>query len=204
MKRQVLTVIGIACAWLSFAQPNRNPRVLTPVNITRDTLLKPIVFFDYSKKATTEFLPEWKEGVVYAGKATYEVTVKNLQVDASGNAARQWMAKVPGMTIWESDGSGLNTSISTRGWSPNRSWDLNVRMDGMDIASDPMGYPEAYYAPPTEFISGIQLIKGAGALAYGTQFGGYLNYNTVEPSNQKCNYQGTYTIGSFNTQSMFH
>ena len=204
MKRQVLTVIGIACAWLSFAQPNRNPRVLTPVNITIDTLLKPIVFFDYSKKATTEFLPEWKEGVVYAGKATYDVTVKNLQVDASGNAARQWMAKVPGMTIWESDGSGLNTSISTRGWSPNRSWDLNVRMDGMDIASDPMGYPEAYYAPPTEFISGIQLIKGAGALAYGTQFGGYLNYNTVEPSNQKCNYQGTYTIGSFNTQSMFH
>lgn len=196
----------LACAvtTLTLAQPKSHPRILPPSSITRDTLLKPMVFFDYSKKATTEFLPEWKEGIVYAGKSTYEVTVKNLQVDATGNAARQWMAKVPGMTIWESDGSGLNTSIATRGWSPNRSWDLNVRMDGMDIASDPMGYPEAYYTPPTEFIAGIQLIKGAGALSYGTQFGGYLNYNTVEPVQKKWGYQGAYSIGSFNTQSMFH
>lgn len=197
-------MLACAVSTLSLAQPKSHPRILPPSSITRDTLLKPVVFFDYSKKSTTEFLPEWKEGIVYAGKATYEVTVKNLQVDATGNAARQWMAKVPGMTIWESDGSGLNTSIATRGWSPNRSWDLNVRMDGMDIASDPMGYPEAYYAPPTEFIAGIQLIKGAGALAYGTQFGGYLNYNTVEPVQKKWGYQGAYSIGSFNTQSMFH
>ncbi len=203
-KSFALFVCAIAVAFFSVAQPKTSPRILPPSGITRDTLLKPIVFFDYSKKATTEFLPEWKDGVVYAGKSTYEVTVKNLQVDATGNAARQWMSKVPGMTVWESDGSGLNTSIATRGWSPNRSWDLNVRMDGMDIASDPMGYPEAYYAPPTEFISGIQLIKGAGALAYGTQFGGFLNYNTVEPVQKKMGYQGSYSIGSFNTQSMFH
>lgn len=203
-KSFVLSICAFSFACLSLAQPKSHPRILPPTGITRDTLLKPIVFFDYSKKATTEFLPEWKEGVVYAGKSTFEVTVKNLQVDATGNAARQWMAKVPGMSIWESDGSGLNTSIATRGWSPNRSWDMNVRMDGFDIAADPMGYPEAYYAPPTEFLAGIQLVKGAGALAYGTQFGGYLNYNTVEPVQQALGYQGAFSIGSFNTQSMYH
>lgn len=172
--------------------------------VSKDTLYRPLEFVDYSRRPTTEFLPEWKEGIVYAGKSTYEISIKNLQVDATGNAARQWMAKVPGMSVWESDGSGLNTSIATRGFSPNRSWDLNVRMDGYDIAADPMGYPEAYYTPPTEFIGQIQLIKGAGALAYGTQFGGFLNYITLQPGNKKCQYNGSYSVGSFNTESALH
>ena len=194
----MLVIKGIAQPVKPAAEYLNQPRIF------KDSVFKIVEFFDYAKKPTTEFLPEWKEGVVYAGKSTFEISVKNLQVDATGNAARQWMAKVPGITVWESDGSGLNTSISTRGWSANRSWDLNVRMDGMDIASDPMGYPEAYYAPPTEFISTIQLIKGAGALAYGTQFGGFLNYATLQPGNGKVQYNGTYSVGSFQTQSAFH
>ena len=197
-----ICLIGLQAS--TMAQPSipikRRPEDL----ISKDTIFKPLDFIDYSKRPTTEFLPEWKEGIVYAGKATYEVSVKNLQVDATGNAARLWMAKVPGMSVWESDGSGLNTSISTRGWSPNRSWDLNVRMDGFDIASDPMGYPEAYYAPPTEFMDQIQLIKGAGALAYGTQFGGFLNYRTAQPGFKKYHYNGVYSLGSFNTESAMH
>lgn len=172
--------------------------------IISDTTLRPLVFFDYSKSNTQEFMPQTKDGVVYAGKVSHNVFLKNMQVDATANAARQWFSKVPGVSVWESDGSGLNTSVSTRGWSPNRSWDLNVRMDGMDIASDPIGYPEAYYTPPTEFIQNIELIKGSGALAFGTQFGGALNYQTVQPSNKKLNYVGLYSVGSFGTESHFH
>jgi Fe(3+) dicitrate transport protein len=191
------------CGGLS-AQSIANPPSSKWPMSSKDTLFKPLDFVDYSKRPTTEFLPEWKDGVVFAGKSTFEVSIKNLQVDATGNAARQWMAKVPGMSVWESDASGLNTSISTRGWSPNRSWDLNVRMDGFDIASDPLGYPEAYYAPPTEFISQIQIIKGAGALAYGTQFGGFVNYITAQPGYKKFQYNGSYSVGSFNTESAMH
>ncbi|MEN9949084.1 MAG: ABC-type iron(III) dicitrate-transport system component, TonB-dependent outer rane receptor FecA, partial [Bacteroidota bacterium] len=154
-----IVLIGFAFAQ---AQP-----VISKNGILRDTTLNPLEFFDYSKTNTQEFMPQMKEGIIYAGKASHNVMLKNMQVDATSNAARQWFSKVPGVTVWESDGSGLNTSVATRGWSPNRSWDLNVRMDGMDIASDPIGYPEAYYTPPTEFIQNIELIKGAGALAFG-------------------------------------
>ncbi len=201
MKKRILIVtLFVAGNFALRAQSLDNKVPLT----SRDTLYKPLEFVDFSKRVTTEFIPEWKEGVVYAGKSSFEVSIKNLQVDANGNAARQWMAKVPGMSVWESDASGLNTSISTRGWSPNRSWDLNVRMDGFDIASDPMGYPEAYYTPPSEFIEQIQLVKGAGGLAYGTQFGGFINYRTVQPGYKKCQYNGTYSLGSFNTESALH
>ncbi len=191
-----IVLIGFAFAQ---AQP-----VISKNGILRDTTLNPLEFFDYSKTNTQEFMPQMKEGIIYAGKASHNVMLKNMQVDATSNAARQWFSKVPGVTVWESDGSGLNTSVATRGWSPNRSWDLNVRMDGMDIASDPIGYPEAYYTPPTEFIQNIELIKGAGALAFGTQFGGAINYQTVNPSVKKINYTGLYSAGDYGTESHFH
>ncbi len=200
MKRIFILATLVCLQVLSaFAQPK-----ISKNEILRDTTLLPLEFFDYSKTSTQEFMPAMREGIIYSGKTTHNVILKNMQVDATGNAARQWFAKVPGVSVWESDGSGLNTSVSTRGWSPNRSWDLNVRMDGMDIASDPIGYPEAYYTPPTEFIQNIELLKGAGALAFGTQFGGAINYQTINPSTKKICYNGLYSAGDFNTQSHFH
>lgn len=200
MRKIALTTLLLsAFAEMSFAQPANQQEIWMDT-----TNLKPLEFFDYSKSNTQEFMPNLKDGVIYLGKVSHNVNLKHMQVDATGNAARQWFAKVPGVSIWESDGSGLNTSISTRGWSPNRSWDLNVRMDGMDIASDPIGYPEAYYAPPTEFIQNIELIKGAGALSFGTQFGGAVNYKSIDPSNKKFNYRGVYSGGSYGTESHFH
>ncbi|MFM7757614.1 MAG: hypothetical protein ACKO6J_01660 [Crocinitomicaceae bacterium] len=44
------------------------------------------------------------------------------------------MGKVPGISIWENDGSGIQTSVAARGLSPNRSWEFNVRMNGWDIS----------------------------------------------------------------------
>lgn len=200
MKRITLTAaVSFLGIFIASAQP-----VQTYKKIILDTTLLPLEFFDYSKTNTQEFMPQMKEGIVYAGKASHNVILKNMQVDATSNAARQWFSKVPGVSVWESDGSGLNTSVSPRGWSPNRSWDLNVRMDGMDIASDPIGYPEAYYTPPTEFIQNIELIKGAGALAFGTQFGGAINYQTINPSNKNLNYVGLYSAGDYGTESHFH
>jgi Fe(3+) dicitrate transport protein len=172
--------------------------------IVQDTTLVPLEFIVYSKPISQGFMPDLKDGVIYSGKVTHNVDLKNLHIDATISAGRQWFSKVPGVSVWESDGSGLNTSISVRGWSPNRSWDMNVRMDGMDIASDPMGYPEAYYTPLTEFIENIEMIKGAGALSFGTQFGGAINYQTVEPSRRKIKYQGLYCAGQFGTESHFH
>jgi Fe(3+) dicitrate transport protein len=99
------------------------------------------------EKNTTgiERLPEVKDNVIYAGKKTDVVILDKINADLSINNTRQIFSKVPGIHIWENDGSGIQTNISTRGLSPNRSWEFNVRQNGYDIASEAYGYPEAYY-----------------------------------------------------------
>jgi Fe(3+) dicitrate transport protein len=72
---------------------------------------------------------------IYAGKKSEIIHLNQLDADLSTNNYRQLMAKVPGVSIWESDGSGIQTSIATRGLSPNRSWDFNMRQNGCDISS---------------------------------------------------------------------
>jgi Fe(3+) dicitrate transport protein len=90
---------------------------------------------------------------------------------------RQILSKTPGIMIWENEGSGQQINISSRGLSPNRSWDFNVRQNGMDIAADPVGYPEAYYTPPMEAVEKIQILRGGNSLAFGPQIGGAVNFN---------------------------
>lgn len=100
----------------------------------------------------------------------------NLNANVVTNTMRQVMAKVPGIHIWESDGSGIQIGIGARGLSANRSWEFNIRQNGYDISSDPFGYPEAYYTPQLQAVQRIQVVRGAGALQYGPQFGGMVNF----------------------------
>jgi len=113
---------------------------------------------------------------IYGGKKSWFIAPANSSMDLSSNASRQLFAKVPGISIWESDGSGIQTGIATRGLSPNRSWEFNMRQNGYDIASDVFGYPEAYYTPPADAVARIEILRGASSLQYGPQFGGMINY----------------------------
>ena len=67
-------------------------------------------------------------------------------------------------------------ALQRGGLSPNRSWDFNVRQNGYDISADPYGYPEAYYNPQLQAVQRIEIVRGHGALQYGPQFGGMVNY----------------------------
>jgi len=135
---------------------------------------------------------------IMSGKKNEVVLFQSLNADLSTNNYRQIMAKVPGVSIWESDGSGIQTSVSTRGLSPNRSWEFNVRMNGCDISSDAYGYPEAYFTPPTEALEKLEIVRGAASLQYGTQFGGLLNYVTKKSlGNQPFAFETQQTIGSY-------
>jgi Fe(3+) dicitrate transport protein len=82
----------------------------------------------------TEKLPGFLSPIqgtnIYSGKKNEVIHLNQLDADLSSNNYRQIMAKVPGVSIWESDGSGIQTSVSTRGLSPNRSWEFNVRQNG--------------------------------------------------------------------------
>ncbi len=143
-------------------------------------------------------MPDVKDNVVYAGKKTEVIQMDKINADLSTNNTRQVFAKVPGMSIWENDGSGIQVGVATRGLSPNRSWEFNVRQNGSDICSEVFGYPEAYYSPPMEALDKIEVIRGAASLQYGPQFGGLLNYQIKKGNpNKPISFETQQTVGSY-------
>ena len=150
-------------------------------------------------------LPEIVGTKINAGKKNSLVVLDQVNNVVVNNSMRQILAKVPGIQIWESDGSGIQIGIANRGLSPNRSWEFNIRQNGADISADPFGYPEAYYNPQMQAVQRIQIIRGAGALQYGPQFGGMINYimkdgsNFRKPLQLECNQ----TVGSFGLYNAF-
>jgi Fe(3+) dicitrate transport protein len=144
-------------------------------------------------------LPEVVGTKINAGKKNSLIILDQLNTVVANNSMRQILAKVPGIHIWESDGSGIQIGIANRGLSPNRSWEFNIRQNGADISADPYGYPEAYYNPPMQAIQRIQITRGAGALQYGPQFGGLINYVMRDGSHLQKSFQAEsqQTVGSF-------
>jgi Fe(3+) dicitrate transport protein len=150
------------------------------------------------KPLGVERMPDVKDNVIYAGKKTEVIQLDKLNADLSTNNTRQVFAKVPGMSIWENDGSGIQAGVAARGLSPNRSWEFNVRQNGYDISSEVFGYPETYYTPPMEALEKIEVIRGAASLQYGPQFGGVLNYQIKKANpNKPISFEVQQTLGSY-------
>ena len=139
------------------------------------------------------------EGVTIThGKKTQKINLEKLAGNKSTNNPREVYAKVPGLTIWESDAGGLQLGIGARGLNPSRSSHINIRQNGYDISADPLGYPETYYTPPTQALKSINFIRGAASLQFGPQFGGMLNFVMKDPSPKPISYNGEHTYGAYN------
>ncbi|OYW20736.1 MAG: hypothetical protein B7Z54_00295 [Sphingobacteriales bacterium 12-47-4] len=147
-----------------------------------------------------QLMPEIVGTNIYAGKKSALIVLDNVQGNVVSNTMRQVLAKVPGIHVWESDPSGIQIGIAARGLSPNRSWEFNIRQNGYDIAADPFGYPEAYYNPQLQAVQRIEVVRGHGALQYGPQFGGLVNYILRNGSeiDQKLVVETQQTVGSNN------
>jgi Fe(3+) dicitrate transport protein len=161
----------------------------------------------YTKPAKNEIvrLPEIQNGIIYSGKKNEVIKLGNIDADLSINNSRQVFGKVPGLTVWENDGSGIQVGIATRGLSPNRSWEFNTRQNGADISAEVFGYPEAYYTPPLEAVEKIEIVRGAGGLQYGPQFGGLLNYVVKRGTpNKPISFESQQTIGGYGLFNSFN
>ena len=177
----------------------------TAQEIRRDTqrihtkYLQEITLVGRNTRADIHFLPEIVGTQINAGKKNSLIVIDNVQGNVVTNTMRQVVAKVPGIQIWESDPSGIQIGIGARGLSPNRSWEFNVRQNGYDISSDPFGYPEAYYTPQLNSVQRIQVVRGAGSLQYGPQFGGMVNFILKNGSelNKPFQFETQQTAGSF-------
>src|SRR5688500_10678859 len=129
----------------------------------RYSYLKEITIVGRGSKNDIQQMPEIVGTNIYAGKKNALIVMDNVQGNVVTNNMRQVLAKIPGIHVWESDGSGIQIGVAARGLSPNRSWEFNVRQNGYDISSDPYGYPEAYYTPQLQAVQRIQVVSGAGS-----------------------------------------
>jgi len=147
-------------------------------------------------------------GGLYEGKKTEVIDVEKLIGNKASNNARQAFSKIPSLNIWESDNAGLQLDIGGRGLSPKRTSNFNTRQNGYDISADALGYPESYYTPPLQAVQQIEVVRGAGALQYGSQFGGLVNFKMRKGNPKKrFNFETENTYGAnnfFNSFNSFH
>ncbi len=190
---------GLLIGTLSLAQtPTTAKPFVDDSTLSLHKSLPDITVVGRYSKSDYQQMPEIVGTSIYAGKKNALIVLDNVQGNVVTNTMRQVMAKVPGIHIWESDGSGIQIGIAARGLSPNRSWEFNIRQNGYDIAADPFGYPEAYYNPQLQAVQRIEVVRGQGSLQYGPQFGGLVNYILRNGSeiNQKFQFETQQTVGS--------
>ncbi len=151
-------------------------------------------------------LPSIKDGIIYAGKKNEVIIVDSLDANKAINNTRQILGRIPGLNITETESSGFTANgIATRGLNPTQSIEMNVRQSGYNISADIYGYNEAYYIPPMEAVSRIEMIRGAASLQFGSQFGGVVNYVLNEaPADKKFELTSSQTGGSFGLFNAFN
>jgi Fe(3+) dicitrate transport protein len=151
-----------------------------------------------------ERLPEVDNTRITTARRTESLRLQAGHANLSLNNVRQTFARAPGLMVWEQDGAGIQAGVAARGLSPNRSWEFNVRANGVDIAADAFGYPEAYYTPPFRSLERIEIIRGATSLQYGSQYGGVLNYITKRgPRDRTLAVEASQQGGAFGLYSGF-
>lgn len=150
-------------------------------------------------------MPEVRDGIVYAGKKNEVIIVDSLDANKAINNTRQILGRIPGLNIVETETSGFTANgIATRGLNPTQSIEMNVRQDGYNISGDIYGYNEAYYVPPMEAVSRIEMVRGAASLQFGSQFGGMVNYVVNDAPKKTAQFYTSQTGGSFGLFNSFN
>jgi Fe(3+) dicitrate transport protein len=154
----------------------------------------------------TGHMPEVKDGIIYAGKKNEVILVDSLDANKAINNTRQILGRIPGLNIVETETGGFTANgIATRGLNPTQSIEMNTRQNGYNISADIFGYNEAYYIPPMEAVSRIEMVRGAASLQFGSQFGGMVNYVVNDaPKNKAFEFYTSQTGGSFGLFNTFN
>ncbi|MBL0740665.1 TonB-dependent receptor family protein [Chryseolinea lacunae] len=150
-------------------------------------------------------LPELKNTFIFSGKKTEVINVQSLDANITEKTPRQIFAKVPGIFVYDMDGTGNQINIAARGLDPHRGWEFNIRRNGAMTNSDIYAYPASHYSIPMEAVERIEIVRGTGSLQYGAQFGGMLNYITKQPDSTKAiSFESINGAGSFGLLSTYN
>jgi Fe(3+) dicitrate transport protein len=167
--------------------------------------LKDVLVKGYRFNEVTSKLPDVHGTYIIGGRKSNVLSVQELPANLAEKTGRQIFAKIPGAFIYDMDGSGNQVNFSTRGLDPHRSWEYNIRQNGVMINSDIYGYPASHYSMPMEAVKNIEIVQGTAALQYGAEFGGMINYVTKSADTTKpVSFESINTVGSYGLFSSYN
>jgi len=176
-----------------------------PSDTLKAKMLDSITVIASLKQVVMQSMSSIKGTYMYAAKKSEVINLDKMDANRTDNNPRQIFAKVPGVFVYENDGTGNQVNIATRGLTAHRSWEMNVRHNDIMTNSDLYGYPASHFNAPTESIERIEIVRGSGALQYGAQFGGMINYITKEAdSSKKFAFETQNAAGSYGLLSTYN
>ena len=197
MKQTMIIVVSIMIAIPIFGQ--------TQTDTTRVREVKPFTIEAERVDQDINRQPPIKGTFIYSGKKNEIIDLTQKNVAMTEKYARQIFAKIPGVFVYDMDGTGNQVNVSTRGLDPHRAWEFNVRKDNIGTNSDMYGYPASHYNIPMEAVERIELVRGTGSLQYGAQFGGMLNYISKQPdTTREFAFESINTMGSYGLVSTYN
>ncbi|GAB3986240.1 TonB-dependent receptor [Spirosoma daeguense] len=158
-----------------------------------------------ARSTIVEALPEVHGTYLMGGKRSEVIRLSEIDANVAEKTPRLIFSRIPGVFVYDMDGTGNQVNISTRGLDPHRSWENNIRQNGVITNSDMYGYPASHYSPPMESIDRVELVRGTASLQYGAQFGGMLNYVTKgADTTRKFGFESVNSVGSFGLLSTYN
>ncbi|MCX6214235.1 TonB-dependent receptor [Spirosoma sp.] len=157
-----------------------------------------------NRTTVVESLPTIRGTYLMSGKKSEVIRLAEIDANVAEKTPRQLFARIPGVFVYDMDGTGNQINMATRGLDPHRSWENNIRQNGVITNSDMYGYPASHYSPPMESINRIELVRGTASLQYGAQFGGMLNYVTKgADTTRRFGFETINSVGSFGMRSSY-
>ncbi|GAB3642317.1 TonB-dependent receptor family protein [Spirosoma arcticum] len=158
-----------------------------------------------ARSVIVESLPDIHGTYLLGGKRSEAIRLSDIDVNVAEKTPRQVFARIPGVFVYDMDGTGNQINVSTRGLDPHRSWENNIRQNGVITNSDMYGYPASHYSPPMESMERVELVRGTASLQYGAQFGGMLNYITKgADTSRQFGFETINSLGSFGLVSTYN
>ncbi|MBC8112631.1 MAG: TonB-dependent receptor plug domain-containing protein, partial [Verrucomicrobia bacterium] len=178
---------------------------IVPTDTVRTRVLDTVTITAYRQFQAVSSLPDIHQTYLISGKKSEAIQMEGLPANLAEKTGRQIFARIPGAFVYDMDGSGNQINLATRGLDPHRSWEFNIRQNGVIINSDIYGYPASHYSPPMEAIKTVELVRGTSSLQYGAEFGGMINYVTKTADTTRAfSFESINTIGSYGLMSSFN